>query len=162
MAIHSMREVIPYAANFSIVVVMLALLLKKPLRKFLYQRHERMKDALESAAIAHKKAAARAEAARRSVQRLAQEEAAILDRERRGAEVERKELLQKAQEESDMVLREADRLSQVEQEDASERVKDRFLELVVRETEDSLRRGLKKDDHSAILKRAQNSIEVGV
>ena len=47
-------------------------------------------------------------------------------------------------------------------EEATDRVKGAFLDLVVHATENSLRSGLKKDDHSAILKRAQNSIEVGV
>ncbi len=162
MSVQNMRDVIPYAANFGIVVVMLGAILRKPARKFLYQRHERMKDAVESAAVAHRKAMERAESARNSMARVAQEEAAILARESRHAEEERVEILQKADHEVQRVLQEAERLAKVEQEEASDRVKDEFLKLVVEQTENNLRQGLKKDDHSAILKRAQNSIEVGV
>ena len=162
MAIKTMQEVVPYAANFGAVVVILAVIARKPLRKFVYQRHERMKDAVESAAIAHKRAEERVRAARGAVQGFKQEEAALLEQERRHAEAERAEILQKNKIEVERLGREADRLAQVEQEEASEKVKGQFLDLVVREAEESLRRGLKKDDHSAILKNAQKSIEVGV
>ncbi|RYZ97742.1 MAG: hypothetical protein EOP11_21615, partial [Proteobacteria bacterium] len=73
MAAAHLHDVIPYAVNFSVVVVILAVVLKKPARKFIYQRHERMKDAFESATIAHQKAATRAEAARQAVAGLGQE-----------------------------------------------------------------------------------------
>ncbi len=156
------KPLVPYFVNFAIVVAMIFAMARKPLRKFIYQRHERMRDAFEAAAIAHRKAAARADEARRALASLAGEEGGILQRESASAEVERKEILEKAQAEVQRVLKEAERLASVEQDEASERVKGQFLELVIRETEDTLRRSLKKDDHSAILKRAQNSIEVGV
>lgn len=160
--VHSAREVIPYAVNFSIVVVILASVLRKPARKFLYQRHERMKDQIESAAIAHKKAEARVEVARRAMQQLASEEASLLEKERKYADQEKNEILTKAKAEVARVQHEADQLAQAEQEAALERVKGQFLREIVSGAEESLKRGLKRDDHTAILKRAQNSIEVGV
>ena len=156
------QPLIPYFVNFAVVVVMIFLIARKPLRKFVYQRHERMRDAIEAAAVAHRKAASRAEQAKRAVASLSSEEAAILQREAASAETEKKEIMDKAQAETQRVLKEADRLAAVEHDEASERVKGQFLDLVIRETEDTLKRSLKKDDHSAILKRAQNSIEVGV
>lgn len=156
------KPLVPYFVNFAIVVAMIFAIARKPLRKFIYQRHERMRDAFEAAAIAHRKAASRAEAAKAALGSLAAEERNILQRESSSAEAEKKEILEKAQAESQRVLKETDRLASVEQDEASERVKGQFLDLVIRETEDTLRRSLKKDDHSAILKRAQNSIEVGV
>jgi F-type H+-transporting ATPase subunit b len=156
------REIIPYAVNFSIVIVLLFVMLRKPLRKHMYQRHERMRDAFESAAVAHKKAAARAEGAARKVAGLMQEEQGLLRREAALAEQEKKEILEKAQAEGQRILKETERLASVEQDEASERIKGQFLDLVIREAEDNLKRSLKRDDHSAILKRAQNSIEVGV
>jgi F-type H+-transporting ATPase subunit b len=162
MAVKNIQDVAPYAANFSLVVVFLAVMLRKPLRKFLYQRHERTKDAVESAAIAFDKAQAKAEQARAQLAKVAAEEAGLLQRERSQAEVERAEILAKAASEARRVSAESARLAQVEQEEASDRVKDQFLELIVAEAEERLKRGLKKDDHSAILKRAQSSIEVGV
>ncbi len=157
-----LRALVPYFINFSIVAALLYMMLRKPLRKYVYQRHERMRDAIEAAAIAHRKAASRAEGARRMIGGLAAEEVSLLSREAAGAEQEKKEILEKGRAEAQRVLKEADRLAAVEQEEASERVKGQFLDLVIAETESTLKRSLKKDDHSAILKRAQNSIEVGI
>lgn len=162
MAIKTMQEVVPYAVNFGVVVVILAAVLRKPTRKFIYQRHERMKDAVESAAIAHRKAEDRVSAARRAMEQVVREESALLQREAGYSEAERAVILEKTKQETQRLALEADRLAQVEQEDASDRVRGQFLELVVKEAEENLRRGLKKDDHSALLKSAQKSIEVGV
>jgi F-type H+-transporting ATPase subunit b len=162
MAAKNIQDVVPYAVNFSVVVVFLAVMLKKPLRKFVYQRHERMKDSFEAAAMAHQKASARASQARRALEGATAEEDSILSRERQFAEQEKKEIQQKTDHEAARLLAEAERMAANEQDEALGSVKEKFLDLVVRETEDSLRKGLKKDDHSAILKRAQNSIEVGV
>jgi F-type H+-transporting ATPase subunit b len=162
MAASGLRDVIPYAVNFSAVVVILAVITRKPLKKFLYQRHARMKDAVESAAIAHEKAKARMLAAKKNLDSAAAEEQLILSKERSQAEIEKSEILEKAKAESQRVVAEAERLAVFEQEEASEKVKQEFLDLVVREAESSLKNGLKRDDHQAILKRAQNSIEVGV
>jgi F-type H+-transporting ATPase subunit b len=155
-------SLLPYVVNSAVTVLILYAILRKPFRKFMYQRHEHMKDAVEAAQIAHNKAVARIAAAKQAIGRAAVEEKELLEKEKRQAEQERQEILLKAEQESRRVLAEADRLAQVEAEEASERVKEQFLDMVLRETEDSLRKGLKKDDHSAILKRAQNSIEVGV
>lgn len=162
MAIKTMQEVVPYAVNFGVVVVILAAVLRKPTRKFIYQRHERMKDAVESAAIAHRKAEDRVSAARRAMEQVVREESALLQREAGYSEAEKAVILEKTKQETQRLALEADRLAQVEQEDASDRVRGQFLELVVKEAEENLRRGLKKDDHSALLKSAQKSIEVGV
>ncbi len=153
---------IPYFINFTIVVILCVAMGRKPLRKFVYQRHERMRDAVESAAIAHRKASARADAAKKKLAAVAQEERSILSKEAAGAEAEKKDILDKAHAEANRVAREADRLAGVEQEEAMERVKGQFLNLVVREAEVGLKRDLNREGHSAIVKRAKNSIEVGV
>jgi F0F1-type ATP synthase membrane subunit b/b' len=152
----------PYFVNFAITVIAVYVFAKKPLRKHLYQRHERMRDSFESAAGAFQKAKNRIALAESAMSKLTAEERDLLAREAETAKKEKHELLEKAKAESQRVLAEAERLASVEQDESSERVKSQFLDLVVKEAELSLRRGLKKDDHSAILKRAQNSIEVGV
>jgi F0F1-type ATP synthase membrane subunit b/b' len=162
MAIQAVRDVIPYAVNFGAVVVILGAVLRKPMRKFVYQRHERMKDAIESATIAFRKAEDRAKAARKAAEGLAAEMAALAERERRNAEAERAEIIEKGRQEAMRLAKESDRLAQVEQEEASDRVKGAFMTEIVSAAEESLRRSLKRDDHSAILKNAQKSIEVGV
>jgi F0F1-type ATP synthase membrane subunit b/b' len=157
-----LHDLLPYIVNFSIVVVAVFFFAAKPLRKHLYQRHERMRDAFQSAAIAHQKASERISAAKDSLAKLGADEKSLLQKEAESAKLECKEILDKASAEAKRVLAEADRLASVEQDESAERVKGQFLELVVREAEENLKRGLKKDDHSAILKRAQDSIEVGV
>lgn len=162
MAEQNIHALLPYAVNFSVVLALLAYLTRKPAKKFIYQRHERMKDSFESAARAHKKAQDRSVAAKEALQNVVAKESEIVGAEKKFAEQEKKEILDKSGFEAKRVLSEADRLVGVEQDESADRVKEIFLDLVVRGTEDSLRRGLKKDDHSAIVKRAQNSIEVGV
>ena len=153
---------LPYAFNFTIVVVALYFMMRKPAKKFVYQRHEKMRDAVESAAAAHRKAQERSSAAKKALAAVESEERAISQREKAGAQQESKEIQDKAQADATRIAREAERLAGVEQEEATDRVKGQFLNLVVRETELSLKRGLNKEDHSAIVKRAKNSIEVGV
>ncbi len=156
------QGLLPYFVNFAIVIVLLVLMTRKSLRKFVYQRHERMRDSFASAAMAHKGATDRAESAKRSLAAIQSEESALLQEEVMAANQEAREILEKADAEVRRVVKETDRLVGVEQDEASSGVRGQFLALVVRETEENLRRGLKKDDHTAILKRAQMSIEVGV
>lgn len=121
-----------------------------------------MKDAFESASVAFKKSQARHEAAKRGIEQLAKEQAQLVSEIRDAAQFERKSILEKANEEAQRIRAEVERLVQVEQDEANERVKSQFVDLVVRNTEEALKKGLKKDDHSAIVRRAQTSIEVGV
>ena len=73
----------------AIVVALLVFMTRKPLRKFVYQRHERMRDAVESAAIAHHNALTRADAAKAALAAGGAEESAVLRRESAGAEQEK-------------------------------------------------------------------------
>jgi F0F1-type ATP synthase membrane subunit b/b' len=153
---------IPYFINFGIVIALLVWMLRAPFRKYVYQRHERMRDAVEAAAIAHRKASDRAEAAKRALATVSAEEKRVLAQDAATVDQEKKDILDKAQAEAHRVGRETERLASAEQDDAGDRVKGQFLDLVVREAEETLKRSLKKEDHSAIIKRANNSIQVGI
>lgn len=157
---HIFQQVFPYFVNFTITVVLLVVMLRKPLRVYVYQRRERMKDAVESAARAHQKALARSEAAKAAITHADAEEKKMAAHERSQVELERNEILQKSKAEAARLEQEAERLAAAEREEAFEKVKEQFLAAVVQGTEQELKRGLKKDDHIAIIKRAQNSIEV--
>jgi F0F1-type ATP synthase membrane subunit b/b' len=157
-----LREVFPYFVNFGITIGLLVYFSRDSMRRYVYQRHERMKDAVESAAIAHQKAVSRADAAKRAIAAASAEEESLVARERSQAELEKAEILQKSKAEAERLAREADRLADVERDEAFAKVKEQFLNFVVQGTEQHLKQSLKKDDHSAILKRAQNNIEVGV
>jgi F0F1-type ATP synthase membrane subunit b/b' len=158
---HIFKEVFPYFVNFSITIALLVFMTRKSLRRYVYQRHERMKDAVESAAIAHQKALARIEAAKKAIAGADTEEQRLSAAERAMVEQEKNEILQKSRAEATRQAQESDRLASAEREEAFEKVKAQFLAAVVQGTEQKLKANLKKDDHSAIIKRAQNSIEVG-
>ena len=160
MAAQGVREVIPYAINFSLVVVLLAVVARKPVKKFLYQRHERMKDFLEDSARVHARASKRNQEATHKLAQLSAETQTMIAREISAAKAEAAEMLVKAKEEAERVAKEAQRLADAEASDSQEQVKSIFVDLVISQAEGSLKAGLKKDDHSAIIKRAQNSIEV--
>lgn len=157
---HIFQEVFPYFVNFSITIVILVFMLRQPLRRYVYQRHERMKDAVESAARAHEKAIRRSEAAKGALHAAGAEEQKLTASERAQAENEKAEIIQKSRAEAERLGKEADRLAAAEREEAFEKVKTEFLNSVIQGTEQKLKQGLKKDDHIAIIKRAQNSIEV--
>ena len=156
------ESLVPYFINFVIVLAMLAMIIKKPLRRYIYQRHERIRDVVEGAQIAHSRAKEKHEAAQKVLANVDEDAAAIFQSEASAVEAEKSEIISKARAEALRLAREAERLSGAEADDALARVKREFLELVVREAEGRLKSGLKRDDHSAILKRAKNSIEVGV
>jgi F0F1-type ATP synthase membrane subunit b/b' len=158
---HIFKEVFPYFVNFAITIALLIFMSRKAIRRYVYQRHERMKDAVESAARAHQKALARIEAAKTNVAGIAAEEQRLSAAERAMVEQEKSEILEKSRAEAARQAQEADRLASAERDEAFEKVKEQFLAAVVQGTEQKLKQNLKKDDHSAIIKRAQNSIEVG-
>ncbi|MGZ3693361.1 MAG: F0F1 ATP synthase subunit B family protein [Bdellovibrionota bacterium] len=158
---HIFKEVFPYFVNFTITIVLLVFMTRKSLRRYVYQRHERMKDAVESAAIAHQKALARIEAAKKAIDGAALEEQKLSANERLQVEQEKNEILQKSRDEATRQTKEAERLASAEREEAFDKVKEQFVAAVVSGTEQKLKQNLKKDDHSAIIKRAQASIEVG-
>lgn len=162
MAAQGFSEVIPYAVNTTIVVAFLAVVLRKPTRKFLYQRHERMKDVFEVASRQFSVAQERNATAKNMLASLTTGADAFFSKEKALAEKEKAELLESAHSEATRIAKETDRLVAVEGDDALDKVRETFIEMVVGATEENLRKGLKGDDHSAIVKRAQNSIEVGV
>lgn len=162
MAEQNLSVVIPYAINFSLVVVILYFAARKPLRKYVYQRHERMSDAFNVAASQFKKAQDRHQAAKSSVNNLGKKESEYFSSGRSAAEAEKKEIIEKAHAEAKRLLLEADRMMAAETDDNTQKIKKEFLEMIVAQTESGLKKDLKSSDHSAIYKRAQNSIEVGV
>lgn len=156
------QQIVPYAVNFSIVVVLLVFIARNPLKKYLYQRHERMRDFLEDSARVHAKSLERNKAVSAQLSSAEREMGRIVEREIAQAKQEAQEHVQKSHEEVERIEKEAQRLADTEGSESEGRVKSVFVDLVISQTEAALRQELKKDDHSAIIKRAQNSIEVSV
>lgn len=162
MAIYHVEQVVPYAVNFGLVACILAILLRKPTRKFVYQRHEQMKDSIEAATRAYELASKKHTEAAAKASQLSTLSANLLKSELAQANQEASDLSRKAELESKRLAAETERLAQVEAEDAFRKVRAGFVDLVIEGAENNLKVGLKRDDHAAILKRAQSSIEVGV
>lgn len=162
MAIHHVEQVTPYAVNFSLVVCVLVLLLRKPTRKFVYQRHEQMKDSIEAATRAYELASKKHTEAAAKAAQLSTLSSNLLRSELDQAKVEAADISKKAEAETKRLANETERLAQVEAEEAFRKVRAGFVDLVIEGAENNLKVGLKRDDHAAILKRAQSSIEVGV
>lgn len=158
----NISQVIPYAVNSAIVVVILFVVARAPLRKYLYQRHERMKDAFEGSKAVFEKAQSRNEQAKKALSSLAAAQAQVRDQVRADGDAEARALMDKSKAEAQRIEADADRLASAEMEESSNRIKDELVRAVISRAEEGLRKELKNDDHKAIVKNAQNSIEVGV
>lgn len=161
-AASGVSALLPYAVNFSAVVLIVTVVAKKPLRKFVFQRHERIKDFVESSALAHRRAAERAEAAKRATAQLAAEAQKIKQADLDSAGREAAEILAGAEKEAARVRRDAERMMAVEAAEMEEKIRSRFLDQVISRVETKLQSGLRTDDHAKIVRRARSSIEVGV
>ncbi len=162
MAASGLHGMLPYAVNFSIVVTLVVVGARKPLKKFVFQRHGRIKDFVEDSARAHKRAVERAESAKRALSQLDVESRRIKDAELDSAKREAAEILSKAEDEAARVRKEAEMIMAAESTDQDEKVKEEFLNRVIARAESKLQGGLRSDDHAQIVRRARSSIEVGV
>ena len=162
MTDQALHSVIPYVVNFSVVVVLLFILIRKPAKKFLYQRHEHMADQIQSAGKAYEKAAARNHTAKQVLAEFSTEEASLLQQEKLNAQNEKQEILSKATAEASRVTLEANRLAEVESAETATKLQKEFIDLVVSVAETNLTNNLKQNDHEEILRHARTSIEAGV
>jgi F0F1-type ATP synthase membrane subunit b/b' len=161
VAVKNIQEVVPYAVNFSIVVVFLSVVLRKPLRKYVYQRHERIRDSIESATIAFNRAKERADRASAALRGLAGEVQGIKESERQAALREKQQIEAAAQTESARWALEGQRMAEADAQEAGQKIKEQFLRLVVAQAEAKISGGLDKGRHEEILKGARASIEAG-
>lgn len=156
-----LREVVPYAVNFSIAFALLFVIGRKPLRRFVYQRHERLKDFIENSTQVFQQAQARHEAAVARLKNIDGEEQEIIAAEVAGARCDAEEMVAKGRAEAERMRVEASRLMAVEAGEIAGRVKAEFLDKVLEAAGLRLKEGLGGDDHKEILRQAQSRIEVG-
>ena len=161
MAASGLKDIVPYAVNFSIVVVLLTIIARKPLKRFVFQRHERLKDFVDASSKTFKAAKARYESASMKLGGVEAESKEILSSEMNSARKEAVEIISKGKEEAERMRKEAERLIAVEQSDVELRIKVDFLDNILAAAETRLKRGLKNDDHKKILKNAESRIGVG-
>ncbi|MCO5142410.1 MAG: hypothetical protein M9962_04895 [Oligoflexia bacterium] len=156
------QVVIPYAFNASVVVVILFVLLRKPTKKFVFQRHERMKDLFESAKKAKLEAEQALSSAQLNLEQFKKNEQQLFSKEVEKIDREIQELKTKNEDEIKRLKVEADRLVKNELESAGSRVVERFVKMITDATSSKLESKLQKDDHVAIINDARSNIEAGV
>lgn len=162
MSAGGLKELLPYAVNFSLFTVSVAVLARKPVKNFVYKRHERMKDFVLDAAKEKQEALERQTKANKKMEKLAQEESAMLAAAAVEAKAEAAALIEKAQQESQRISADAELIVSNEGEDRDRLLQRQLLDLACLKAEQGLAKELKKEDHSGLLKKAKSVIEAGV
>lgn len=156
------HHLLPYAVNFSIVIALLMVLTRNPLKKFLFQRHERIQDQVLSSEKQFQAAKLKNDSLQAQKSALQNEFKALEAREKEAAEASTKKLLASANEESRRIESESKRLAVNEAEDSGAKMKQEFVDEIIHRTEAALLNGLGNDAHSGVLARAKNSMEAEV
>jgi F-type H+-transporting ATPase subunit b len=159
MAASGLSDLVPYAINFSIVASAAVYFGREPVRKFVYQRHERMKDLIESASRAKKVAEKRYLEVQNKLQTITDESRKILSEAEQDAKTEASLLLSRADQEVGRLNTDTDRILRNEEESRANKLRNNMINLAIASAEQSLRKNLKKEDHSAIISRAKSRLD---
>ena len=156
------QGVIPYFVNFTIVAVGFTVLTKKHVKKFVYQRYEHIKDAVEAAARDQAEVEERLKKVNHGLAAFNEIAEKIWSEERMLATQEAAQVAEKARLEVEQIELNARRVASTESKERQQNTRGVFIDLIAREAELKLRRNIKKDDHNNIVKAASGRIEVGV
>ena len=151
-------SIYPFIVNFLIVVIVIALAARKPLRRLVYQRHEHIRDFVESSAQELERARARDLVATKQLAGAEKEASELAAKEIEMAEREAREILDSGDREVRRLSKEAESMAGAMAADAGDRLRLEFVDEILARASSRLTTGLKKDDHSEILRRAENSI----
>ncbi len=159
MAATGIEGMIPYAVNFTIVASAAIYFGRKPLAKFVFQRHERAKNLVESAADTQREAKKRFEKVMRSIENSLEEVQTLLNESEAGAKAEAKEILEKAEADVAKVKADAEKIVEYERNGQLESLKQRVISRALDQAEVELHKDMNDDFHSTALKRAKTQIE---
>lgn len=150
---------IPYAVNFSIVIGAALFYGRAPIKKFVYQRHERQRDLIDSAAAAKKNAEKRFLEIQENLRSLGDESRRLLAEAEADAKAEAQTIEKRADADVARVKKDVERIlaGEVEQREAG--MRKLVVDLAADKATKMLRGQMKKEDHSAILRVAKRSIE---
>lgn len=159
MAATGLAGIIPYAINFSIVAGSAIYFGRKPLAKFVFQRHERIKDLVESAANAQKEAKKRFEEIMKSIEGSSKEVEILLSESEEDAKAEAKAIVEKAEADAAKVKADAEKIVEYERNGQLEILKQKVIYQALQQAENSLRKDMNDDVHTKMLKAAKTQIE---
>lgn len=154
--------VLPYAVNFSILVIALVFFTRKPFQRFVFQRHERIKDAVLSADKDKRLASDRMDAVARALKTFNEDAEKIRNDERHAGVLESAAIAERSKQELARISAESIRIIENESRERELLVRRKFVDLVAKDAEGKLSKNLKRDDHGGLIKRAGAHIEVSV
>jgi F0F1-type ATP synthase membrane subunit b/b' len=162
MAANGLKELVPYAVNFSLFAVSVYFLARKPVKNFVYKRHERMKDFVLDAAKEKQEAVERHTKISKKMEKLAQEEAAILQAAAQEGKQEAASILEKATIEAKRIAADAEQIVANESQERDKQMTKILLDVACGRAEGILSKQLKKEDHSGLVKKAKSVIKTSV
>lgn len=162
MAASGFAGLVPYAINFSIVAGAAIYFGREPLRKFVFQRHERFKDLVESAAKAQEAAEKRFAEVMKSIEGVDSEVSQLLKEAEVEAKSEAQEVLQRAQADADRLAVDSDRTIERERSAQLQKIKRTIILKSLTDAEAKLRKGMNPEVHTQMLKVAKAQIEASV
>lgn len=159
MAAGGLKALIPYAVNFSLFAGALYAMTRKPLKAYVYQRHERLRDFVWDSAKAKDAANARLSQSEAKLAGFSAEAKDLLDKATQEAREDARVLADKSRQESERIRSDARQIAEYETAERMTKVKAEFLARAAREAESILTKELKREDHAGLFKRAKNVIE---
>lgn len=158
---HELSALIPYFVNFAIIVIGLGFAISKPFSRFVYQRHEHIRDLVESAKKEKLLIEAKMKELESGLTHLRATSEKMLNDERAAATAEALQIADKSRQEAARIEADADRIIENELREGELKVKAIFVNQVIADAESKLQKDLKREDHAHLVKRASGTIEVG-
>ncbi len=159
MAASGLSGLIPYAINFSIVAGSFIYFGRKPLAKFVFQRHQRLKDQVESAEVAKKEATKRFEEVMKSLENSEKEIELLLAETEKDAKSEALEILTRAESDAEKLKSDAERILEHEKTAQLSAMKQKLIVSAVGKAKDTLQKGMNDEVHTKMLNVAKSQLE---
>lgn len=159
MAVHSVKELLPYAVNFTAVAGLVYYIARKPLQKMAYQRHEHQKDKMDAAKEAEDIAKARFNSIEDRLKKFDENAKVYLDQARVEAEREARQIEEKGMQEAERIRQDSLRIVANEEQEAGRRLQKHVTDLAISQTETMLKENMKDEDHQNLIKEASSKLE---
>lgn len=160
--VKNVHDVLPYAVNFTVFAVIVAYLVRNPFKKFVFQRHERIKDQVGASARASEEAKKRIAGVNSALASFQQDVSRMSTEEIRSSTTEAVQIVEKAKKDAERIRLDAKKIAENEAQDLSDAARAEFLNQAIAAADAALRAGLKSEDHKSIMSDARSSIEAGV
>lgn len=159
MASGGISSIIPYAVNFSLVLGLVVYYGRKPLKKFIYQRHERQKDIFDIAKKKKEESEERIDRVKQLLANLGQEKENILAESQRLSDIEIKELMDKTGKEKIRLSKDIERAIGNEKTQAMKFLQNEFVRQISDLAEKNIREQVKEKNHESIISAAIKNTE---